>query len=271
MLRHLEREGLALEVIPGSILPIVQSDPIRRLKGTAVRMKSLNDDDRRAAAYVGVAFAVLIGGLALSAGLLRGGGSGLVWAAAVLAVLPGATFALYHPVSRCRHRWIRVAGLVLLSGAVLGYAGLNAVVGASAVLLPAVLFGAFGLTIAAGVALLDQPRSNSVTCAAAPLREVLAGAVRSRASITQEHDRFTLLMAGRSFVGEGDTVDVALADLARSLRDHAAGWETSLDNAPGRHGDWAFVQLINLSSDDQLREWLAVGPRRHGDVHRAER
>lgn len=234
-------------------------------------MKTINEDDRRAVAYVGVAFAVLVGGLALSAGLLRGGGSGPVWAAAVLAVLPGATFALYHPVSRPRHRWIRVAGLVLLSAALLGYAGLNVVNGGSDVLLPAVVFGVLSLMIAAGVALLDQPRSNSVTCAAAPLRELLAGAVRSRASITQEHDRFTLLIAGHSFVGEGDTVDAALADLARSLREYAAGWEKSLESAPGHHDDWAFVQLIDLLSDDQLREWLAAGPRRHGDVHHVER
>jgi hypothetical protein len=40
------------------------------------------------------------------------------------------------------------------------------------------------------------------------------------------------------------------------LRDYAHDWQDHLLNAPNHRGNWGLVQLISLSDDEQLREWL---------------
>lgn len=91
------------------------------------------------------------------------------------------------------------------------------------------------------------------------LRAHLFRAVSPRVSVTREGDRTIVLMTGRPFVSEGTDVASALADLALSLREYAEDWELRLSRAPNHAGNWDLVQLVKLSTDEQLVEWLERG------------
>jgi hypothetical protein len=77
--------------------------------------------------------------------------------------------------------------------------------------------------------------------------------------VTREDDRTIAFREGRPFVSEGADVDGALADLPLLLREYAEDWDDRLESAPNHTGNWAVVQLINLSTDEQLLEWLERG------------
>ena len=99
----------------------------------------------------------------------------------------------------------------------------------------------------------------SVVMQADRLREFFFRSVSPRVEIAQEHGRVIALMSGRPFVSEGASVDDALADLAESLREYAEDWEARLQHAPNHRDNWALVQLVKLSSDEELLEWFERG------------
>jgi hypothetical protein len=41
-----------------------------------------------------------------------------------------------------------------------------------------------------------------------------------------------------------------------ALREYAADWQERLVKAPNHQGNWGLVQLVVLSDDNQLRDWL---------------
>lgn len=99
----------------------------------------------------------------------------------------------------------------------------------------------------------------SVVMPADRLRLFFFRAVSPRVEIAREDGRVIALMSGRPFVSEGGSVDDALADLALSLREYAEDWEARLQNAPNHRDNWGLVQLVKLSSDEQLLEWFEHG------------
>lgn len=99
----------------------------------------------------------------------------------------------------------------------------------------------------------------SVVMPAAKLREHFFRTVSPRIALDAEDGRVIALMQGRSFVSEGASVDDALTDLAVSLREYAEDWEARLQHAPNHRDNWALVQLVKLSSDDELLEWFERG------------
>ena len=46
-----------------------------------------------------------------------------------------------------------------------------------------------------------------------------------------------------------------------SLREYAEDWQLRLLNAPNHRDNWGLVQLISLSDDEQLRDWLVGAAR----------
>lgn len=78
------------------------------------------------------------------------------------------------------------------------------------------------------------------------------------AELTDDDGRWVASIPGTPFVSEGTTIDGALEDLIDSLREYAEDWEERLQHAPNHQGTWALVQLVELSSDAELREWLGV-------------
>lgn len=99
----------------------------------------------------------------------------------------------------------------------------------------------------------------SVVMQAEHLRKFFSRTVSPRVELATEDGRVIALMSGRPFVSEGATVDDALADLLDSLREYAEDWETRLQHAPNHRDNWALVQLVKLSSNEELLEWFERG------------
>jgi hypothetical protein len=95
-----------------------------------------------------------------------------------------------------------------------------------------------------------------------PLRYFLASAVPSRAQVIQEAaGGWSAFIPGLPVAADGATFDDAITDMIGALRDYAHDWQDHLLHAPNHRDNWGLVQLISLSDDEQLREWLA-GPAR---------
>jgi prevent-host-death family protein len=106
-------------------------------------------------------------------------------------------------------------------------------------------------------------RRDSTTTAvldARRLRHFLASVVPSRAEVVQEAGGWSAFMPGLPVAADGATFDEAIADMVDALREYAHDWQERLLNAANHKENWGLVQLIGLSDDDQLRDWL-VGHR----------
>lgn len=55
---------------------------------------------------------------------------------------------------------------------------------------------------------------------------------------------------------DGSTFDEAIDEMIDALREYAEDWQDHLLDAPNHRDNWGLVQMICLSSDNQLREWL---------------
>ena len=88
------------------------------------------------------------------------------------------------------------------------------------------------------------------------LRDHLASTLPSGARVVADGAAWVILMPNTPLVAEGDTFDRAVDDLIANLREYAAEWPVHFQAAPNHARNWALVQLVNLSDDDQLRDWL---------------
>lgn len=92
------------------------------------------------------------------------------------------------------------------------------------------------------------------------LKNLLLHAVPSTARVITEADAWVIVIPDSPFAAEGQTLDDAVDDLIANLRDYASEWPQHFASAPNHAGNWALVQLVSLSSDDALRDWLMSEP-----------
>lgn len=78
----------------------------------------------------------------------------------------------------------------------------------------------------------------------------------SEALMVAEADGWTVTLPGLPLAGDGSTVDEAIEETIDALRDYAEAWVDGLAHAPNHRENWGVVQIVALSSDDQLRDWL---------------
>ena len=91
------------------------------------------------------------------------------------------------------------------------------------------------------------------------LREHFFATVDPGAKVFFEEGAWVVILENLPFVSEGKTVDDAVADLVLSLREYAEDWDSHLRMAPNHEQNWALVQLVNLSTDQQLADWIELG------------
>ncbi|AWB86577.1 prevent-host-death protein [Mycetocola zhujimingii] len=91
------------------------------------------------------------------------------------------------------------------------------------------------------------------------LQALLARTVSPSVRVDREDGRTIALMEARPFVSEGMNVAEALEDLILSLREYSEDWEARLRHAPNHADNWDLVQLVKLSTDEQLLEWFERG------------
>jgi len=72
----------------------------------------------------------------------------------------------------------------------------------------------------------------------------------------REDGGWSIFIPGLPLAADGASFDVALDEMTVVLREYAEDWRGRLLDAPNHAGNWGLVQLVSLSGDDQLRDWL---------------
>lgn len=93
------------------------------------------------------------------------------------------------------------------------------------------------------------------------LRYFLASIVPSRAQVVPEAGGWSVFIPGLPVAADGASFDDAIAEMIEALREYAEDWQERLLDAPNHRDNWGLVQLISLSDDEQLREWLVGAAR----------
>lgn len=93
------------------------------------------------------------------------------------------------------------------------------------------------------------------------LRSALARLSPSRAQVVAEADGWSVIIPGLPVAADGGTFDEAITEMIDALREYAEDWQDRLLDAPNHRDNWVLVQLVTLSTDDQLRSWLVGSTR----------
>lgn len=93
------------------------------------------------------------------------------------------------------------------------------------------------------------------------LRHFLASLVPLRAQVVPEAGGWSVFIPGLPVAVDGPTFDEAITEMVDALREYADDWQERLLDAPNHRENWGVVQLVSLSDDEQLREWLVGSPR----------
>jgi predicted RNase H-like HicB family nuclease len=102
-------------------------------------------------------------------------------------------------------------------------------------------------------------RRDNVTSAVVDgerLRYFLAKVSPSRAQVIAEDGGWSVFVPGLPVAADGATFDEAITEMVEALREYAEDWQDRLLDAPNHREHWGLVQMIVLSSDEVLREWL---------------
>jgi hypothetical protein len=110
------------------------------------------------------------------------------------------------------------------------------------------------------VATVRRESASAAVLDAARLRHFLAAVVPSRAQVVAEAGGWSVFIPGLPIAADGPTFDAAIEEMVAALREYAEDWQDRLLDAPNHRDNWGLVQLISLSDDDQLRDWLAGSP-----------
>lgn len=105
------------------------------------------------------------------------------------------------------------------------------------------------------VATIRREASTSAVLDAARLRHFLAAVVPWRAQAVPEAGGWSVFIPGLPIAADGATFEEAITEMIGALRDYAEDWQHLL-TAENHRGNWGLVQLVSLSSDDELRAWL---------------
>jgi predicted RNase H-like HicB family nuclease len=87
----------------------------------------------------------------------------------------------------------------------------------------------------------------------------IAKATPSNAVIAQDEHGYSVYLPDKPIAADGATIDEALDQMVEALRTYGAAWHEVLRQAPNHADNWGLIQLIELSDDDQLRNWLTGG------------
>lgn len=90
------------------------------------------------------------------------------------------------------------------------------------------------------------------------LRELLAHSVAADVEVGVEDGRWFAIMPGRPFGADGASQDEAIQDLIDALREYVVDWHADLRTAPNHRAYRNLAQLVELSTDGQLREWFTA-------------
>ena len=96
------------------------------------------------------------------------------------------------------------------------------------------------------LAVVDVPR----------LVQHLSGSL-PRAEVVPEDGGWSVFIPGVPVAVDGASFDEAIEQMVVALREYAEDWTERLHRAPNHASNWALVQVVSLSDDAQLAQWVA--------------
>ena len=106
------------------------------------------------------------------------------------------------------------------------------------------------------VTTVARDRDRFAVVNAEVLKSQLAELLQSEAVVTAEGGGWSAFIPGTSLSAEGASFDDAIDDLVVAMREYAADWNDRLFTAPNHRSQWALVMLTELSTDDELKNWI---------------
>ncbi|WP_007025458.1 prevent-host-death protein [Saccharomonospora iraqiensis] len=109
------------------------------------------------------------------------------------------------------------------------------------------------------VATIRRDASSVAVVDVGRLRDFLVSLVPSHAQVVAEGGGWSVFIPGLPVAADGTSFDDAITEMIDALREYAEDWHSELLNAENHRDNWGLVQLISLSDDEQLRQWLVGG------------
>lgn len=88
------------------------------------------------------------------------------------------------------------------------------------------------------------------------LRYALTRLHASGAQMVVEAGGWSIFIPGLPIAGDGADMDEALDEMVLALREYVEDWADHLRHAPNHVGNWGVVQIVSLSDEQQLKDWL---------------
>jgi predicted RNase H-like HicB family nuclease len=110
------------------------------------------------------------------------------------------------------------------------------------------------------VATVQRETDRAAVVDAERLRVSLVG-VLPAPQVVAEDGGWSVFLPGVPIAADAATFDEAIDEMIIALREYADDWQGRLLDAPNHRNNWALVQVVELSGDEQLREWLVGSPR----------
>lgn len=101
-----------------------------------------------------------------------------------------------------------------------------------------------------------RDRRRAAVVDADRLRHFLVSVRPARAEVVPESGGWSIMLPGLPIAADGETFEDALDEMVAALREYAEDWADHLRHASNHEQNWGLVQIIDLSSDEQLRDWL---------------
>ena len=111
------------------------------------------------------------------------------------------------------------------------------------------------------VATVRRDSNTAAIVDVARLRHFLLSIVPSNAQVVPEAGGWSVFIPGLPVAADGASFDDAIDEMIDALREYAEDWQDHLLDAPNHRDNWGLVQLISLSDDEQLHDWLVGNAR----------
>ena len=80
-----------------------------------------------------------------------------------------------------------------------------------------------------------------------------------RVELVPDGDSWLAVVTDSPIAAEGDDAADAIDELIEAMREYAEDWSARLRLASNHEQNWGLVQLVDHSSDDELRAWITGG------------
>ena len=103
---------------------------------------------------------------------------------------------------------------------------------------------------------VERDRRTSAVVDAERLRKHLAAKVSAKPEAFMDDGAWVMTIPGLPVAVETTLYEDAITELVYALQEYAEDWHGRLGKAPNHERNWDLVQLVELSTEEQLKRWV---------------